>query len=52
MTGVQLLAGKIMGFFLFTIASRLAVGHTQPLIQWVLEALCLGVIPPECETDQ
>jgi hypothetical protein len=33
---------QILGIFLFTAASRLAVGPTQPPIQWVSRALSLG----------
>jgi hypothetical protein len=32
-----------MEIFLFSTTSRLALGITQPLIQWVLEALSPGV---------
>jgi hypothetical protein len=32
-----------LGILLFTIASRTALGYTQPPIQWVPEALSLGV---------
>jgi hypothetical protein len=32
--------------FLFSTATRPALGPTQPLIQWVLEALCPGVQQP------
>jgi hypothetical protein len=39
MTRVQYLAGAIMGFFLFATVSRLALGHTQPSIQWILGTL-------------
>jgi hypothetical protein len=35
-----------LGIFLFTTASRTAVGPTQPPIQWILEALSLGVNRP------
>jgi hypothetical protein len=31
--------GAMMGFFLFATASRPALGHTQPPIQWVPGAL-------------
>jgi hypothetical protein len=39
------------GIFLFSIMSSLALGPTQPPIQWVLEALSLGVKWPGCEAD-
>jgi hypothetical protein len=32
-----------LGIFLFTTASRTALGPTQPPIQWAPEALSLGV---------
>jgi hypothetical protein len=31
-----------LGIFLFTTASRTALGHTQPPIQWVIRALSVG----------
>jgi hypothetical protein len=37
--------------FLFTTASRMALGPTQPHIQWVLGALSLGVKWPGCEAE-
>jgi hypothetical protein len=40
-----------LGIFLFTTASRTAVGSTQPSIQWVPGALSLGVKRPESEAD-
>jgi len=40
-----------LGIFLFTTASRTALGVTQPPIQWVREALSLGVKRPGSETD-
>jgi hypothetical protein len=44
-------SGVGLGIFLFTTASRTALGPTQPPIQWVLEALSLGVKRPGRETD-
>jgi hypothetical protein len=35
-----------LGIFLFTTASRTALGPTQPPIQWVPEILSLGVKRP------
>jgi hypothetical protein len=40
-----------LGNFLFTTASRTALGPTQPPIQWVPEALFLGVERPGSEAD-
>jgi hypothetical protein len=40
-----------LGIFLFTTASRLALGSAQPPIQWVPGALSLGVKLPEREAD-
>jgi hypothetical protein len=40
-----------LGIFLFTTASRLALGLTQPPIQWVPEAPSLGVKRPVGEAD-
>jgi hypothetical protein len=40
-----------LGVFLFTTASRLAPGPTQPPIQWVPGALSLVVKWPCCEAD-
>jgi hypothetical protein len=40
-----------MGIFLFTTASRLALGPTQPPIQWVSGALSPGVKRSRCEID-
>jgi len=40
-----------LGIFLFTIASRMAVGLTQPPIQWVPGALSLEVKWPGCEDE-
>jgi hypothetical protein len=39
------------GNFLFTTAFGMALGPTQPPIQWVPGALSLGVKWPGCETD-
>jgi hypothetical protein len=41
-----------LGIFLFTTASRTALGSTQPPIQWVQGVLSLGVRRPEREADQ
>jgi hypothetical protein len=38
--------------FLFSTSSRLAVGSTQPPIQWVPGVLSLGVKQPGHEADQ
>jgi hypothetical protein len=40
-----------LGIFLFTTASRPALGPTQPPVQWVLGAFSLGVDRPGCEAD-
>jgi hypothetical protein len=40
-----------LGIFLFTTVSRMALGPTQPPIQWVPGALSLGVKRPEREAD-
>jgi hypothetical protein len=40
-----------LGIFLFTTASRMALGPTQPAIQWVLGALSLEVKRPAREAD-
>jgi hypothetical protein len=40
-----------LGIFLFTTASRTALGTTQAPIQWVTRALSLGVKRPGCEAD-
>jgi len=50
-TGVRFLAEPVKGFLLFTIASRLAVGLTQPPIQCVPGALSLGMKRPRRESD-
>jgi hypothetical protein len=41
-----------LGIFLFTPMSRMALGPTQPHIQWVPEALSLGIEPLGHEADQ
>jgi hypothetical protein len=40
-----------LGIFLFTTASRTALGPTQPHIQWVPGALSMGVKRPVRESD-
>jgi hypothetical protein len=40
-----------LGIFLFTTTSRIALGPTQPPIQWVRGALSLGVKRSEREAD-
>jgi hypothetical protein len=40
-----------LGIFLFSTASRPALGPTQPPIRWVLRALSPGVKQPGCEAD-
>jgi hypothetical protein len=40
-----------LGIFPFTIASRTALGPTQPPIQWVPAALSLGIKRPSSEAD-
>jgi len=40
-----------LGIFLFTTVSILALGPTQPPIEWVSGALPLGVKQPGCEAD-
>jgi hypothetical protein len=40
-----------LGIFLLTTASRMALGPTQPPIQWVPGALSLGVKRPGREAD-
>jgi hypothetical protein len=49
MIGVRIPAGA--GNFLFTTASRPALGPTQPPFQWVPGALSLGVKRPGREAD-
>jgi hypothetical protein len=46
---VRLPAG--LGIFLFTTASRTALGPTQPPIQWVPRGLSLGVKRPVRDAD-
>jgi hypothetical protein len=40
-----------LGIFLFTTASRTALGPTQPPIQWIPRALSLGIKRPGREAD-
>jgi hypothetical protein len=48
---VRLPAGRGVGIFLFTTVSRMALGPTQPRIQWIRGALSLGVKRPGREAD-
>jgi hypothetical protein len=48
-SGIRIPVG--LGIFLFTTASRPALGTTQSSNQWVPGALFLGVKRPGCETD-
>jgi hypothetical protein len=41
-----------LGIFLFTTASRTALGPTEPPIQWVPGALSLKIKLPGCEADR
>jgi hypothetical protein len=50
MIGVRIPA-EAGNFFFFNTVYRLAVGPTQPPIQWVLGALCRGVKRPSREAD-
>jgi hypothetical protein len=43
--------GSALGIFLFTTASRTALGPTQPPVQWVPRAIFLGVKRPGREAD-
>jgi hypothetical protein len=43
--------GYGLGIFIFTTASRLSLGPTQPHIQWVPGALSLGVKRPGREAE-
>jgi hypothetical protein len=51
MTGVQFLAGAMMGFSPFTATSRLVLTPTQPLVQWVPGALTPAIKQPGHEAD-
>jgi hypothetical protein len=55
-TGRSGILGSIPGggwdFFLFTTASRTALGPTQTPVQWVRGTVSLGVKRPECEADR
>jgi len=44
-------SGRGWGFYLFTTASRLVLGPTQPPIQWVAGTLSLGAKHPVHEAD-
>jgi hypothetical protein len=50
MTKVQVLAGAMVGFYLFATTSKLALGPNQPPIQWVSGSLTLEVKQPGSET--
>jgi len=50
-TVVNLLLTWGLGIFLLTTASRTALGPTQPPIQWILEAVYLGVKRSRREAD-
>jgi hypothetical protein len=51
MNGFQFLAGAMMGCFLFATASRLGLGPTQSIFQWVLGVVSPGVKQPGYEAD-
>jgi hypothetical protein len=42
---------QVLGIFLFTTVSRMALGPTQPPVHWVPGALSLGVKRPGREAD-
>jgi hypothetical protein len=42
---------RVLGIFLFTTASRTALGPTQPPIQWLTGSFSLGVKRPRREAD-
>jgi hypothetical protein len=44
-------AGEVKGFSLFASASKLALGRTQPPVQWVSEALSPRIKCPGREVD-
>jgi len=49
MTGVQLPAGAMVGFFLLAAISRQALGSIQPPLQWVQRTVTPGIKWPGCD---